>query len=188
MTTMRASRVLSIAVSLAALAACAGTSSSAAGVKPISTGVGGGAAAGNLRVVANDPTTQHKVPNAPEQVWRSLPAVFDSIGIPVANLDAPKRVMGNSAFKIRGRLKNVPLSRYIDCGTSTQIGPNADNYDVNISLLAEVKPGESGTTLLVTTFDAVARPANFAQAYSQCSSKGTLEARFVELVNGQAKR
>jgi hypothetical protein len=141
-----------------------------------------------MRVAGADPTTQHTIRSAPEQVWRSLPAVFDSLGIPVANLDAPKRTMGNSAFKIRGRLKNVPLSRYIDCGTSTQIGPNADSYDVNLSLLAEVRPAEGGASSLVTIFDAVAKPANFAQGYSQCASKGTLESRFVELVNAQIKR
>ena len=121
-------------------------------------------------------------------MWRSLPAVFDSLGIPVANLDAPKRTMGNSSFKIRGRLKNVPLSRYIDCGTSTQIGPNADSYDVNLSLLAEVRPADGGASSLVTIFEAVAKPANFAQGYSQCATKGTLESRFVDLVNAQLKR
>ena len=167
------------------LAACAGGSSSASGTRPISTPVAGG---GNLRVAGTDPSTVRTIAFAPDQVWRALPAVFDSIGIPVANLDAPKRMIGNSAFKIRGRLKNVPLSRYIDCGTSTQIGPNADSYEVNISLMAEVKPGAGGTTTLITTFEAVARPANFAQAYSQCGTKGILESRFGELVNAQLKR
>jgi hypothetical protein len=139
-------------------------------------------------MAGTDPSTVHAIPFAPEQVWRSLPAVFDSIGIPVADLDPPKRKIGNSAFKVRGRLKNVPLSRYIDCGTSTQIGPNADSYEVNVSLLAEVRPAEAGTSTIITTFEAVARPANFAQAYSQCSSKGALESRFIDLVNAQLKR
>ncbi len=179
---MRGTRVL---LSIA-LVGCAGsTPSSTAGVRPISAGVGG---SGDLRITGTDPSTVHTIAYGPEQVWRSLPAVFDSIGIPVANLDAPKRVMGNSAFKIRGRLKNVPLSRYIDCGTSTQIGPNADSYDVNINLLAEVKPGDGGTTQLITTFEAVARPANFAQTYSRCATKGVLESRFADLVKAQLKR
>jgi hypothetical protein len=186
---MRRTRIqLSVLLSVA-LAACAGSSSSsppasASSVKPISTGVTGG---GNLRVAGTDPSTVHTIPFAPERVWRSLPAVFDSIGIPVAELDPPKRAMGNSAFKVRGRLKNVPLSRYLDCGTSTQIGPNADSYEVNITLRAEVKPAEAGAATLVTTFEAIARPANFAQAYSQCASKGALESRFVALVNAQLK-
>jgi hypothetical protein len=121
-------------------------------------------------------------------VWRSLPGVFDSLGIPVADLDATKRMIGNTQFKVRGRLKNVPLSRYIDCGTSTQIGPNADSYDVSISLLAEVRPAESGATRVTTIFNAVARPGNFAQDYSQCGSKGLIETQFIDIVKARLSR
>ena len=185
---MRRIRIVPSVLLSVVVAACASSSSSppasASGARPISTGVTG---SGNLRVAGTDPSTVHTIPFAPDRVWRSLPAVFDSIGIPVAELDPPKRTMGNSAFKVRGRLKNVPLSRYLDCGTSTQIGPNADSYEVNVTLRAEVRPAEAGAATLVTTFEAVARPANFAQAYSQCASKGALESRFVDLVKGQLK-
>jgi len=180
---MPAHRLLLLIIVGACAGSGSGASSAPATARPISTpGVGG------IRTVGSDPSTVHTIPFAPDQVWRSLPAVFDSIGIPVATLDVPNKKMGNPAFKVRGRLKNVPLSRYIDCGNSTQIGPNADSYDVNINLMAEVRPAPAGATTITTTFEAVARPANFAQSYSQCSSKGVLETRFSDLVNAQLKR
>jgi hypothetical protein len=174
---------------LSLLGACGGSASSAAPSPVSSAPISRPTGAGNMRVTASDPSTVHILPYQPDQVWRALPGVFDSLGIEVADLDPAKRMIGNTRFKVRGRLKNVPLSRYIDCGTSTQVGPNADSYDVSISLLAEVRPAESsGSTRLTAIFDALAKPGNFAQDYSQCSSKGALETRFIDILNARLKR
>jgi hypothetical protein len=178
-------RRASLLLLLTSLAACASSGSSAA-PPPASRTVSAGGA--SLTMTGNDPSNVHTIAFSVDKVWRALPAVFDSIGIPVATLDPAKRSIGNSGFKIRGRLKGVPLSRYIDCGNSTQIGPNADSYDVNITLMADVRPAESGTSTVTTTMDAVARPANFAQEYSQCSSKGALETRFIAILNARLQR
>ncbi|HET9729690.1 MAG TPA: hypothetical protein VF785_03330 [Gemmatimonadaceae bacterium] len=139
----------------------------------------------SLTMATPDAPNVHTLSFTADQVWRALPAAFDSLGIPIGTLDPVKRSMGNAGFKIRGRLKGVPLSRYIDCGTSTQIGPNADNYDVSITILADVRPAEPGTTTVTTTFNAAGRPANFAQEYSDCRSKGVLEGRLVDIVRGR---
>src|SRR5690349_16319289 len=48
-----------------------------------------------------------------QQVWRVLPAVFDSLGIPITDVDPAQHVIGSSGFKARNRLKNVPLSKFI---------------------------------------------------------------------------
>ncbi len=133
-------------------------------------------------MAANDPSAVHTLPYSVEKVWGALPAVFDSIGIPVAMLEPAQRVIGNEAFKVRSRLKGAPLSRYIDCGTSTSIGPNADSYDVVVTMLAEVHPSNAGSASVKHTFSAVARPATFSQDYSQCSSKGTLESHFMAVL------
>jgi hypothetical protein len=115
-----------------------------------------------------------------------LPGVLDTLGIPVGTLEPASRTIGNSGLKIRGRLRGVPLSRYIDCGNSTQIGPNADSYDVNLVFLAEVRPAQGGSTVRVT-LQAVAKPVNFAQDYSQCSTKGVLESRFFDILSARLK-
>lgn len=171
------------------LAACATSNSSSAPTPASQTvrvvGATGGA---SLTMAGNNTSNVHTLAFGMDQVWRALPFVFDSIGIPVGTLDPAKRTIGNSGFKVRGRLKGVPLSRYIDCGNSTQIGPNADAYDVNITMFAELHPGEAGATVLSTTMDAVARPATFAQEYSHCSSKGALETRFADILKARLER
>jgi hypothetical protein len=164
------------------LSACASsTSSSTLTPAPQSMQIAGS----TVTVSGSDGSSLHIVPFAPDRVWRMLPSVFDSLGVPVGTLDAAKRTMGNSGFKVRGRLKNVPLSRFIDCGNSTQVGPNADSYEVNITLLAEVRPGEAGASNVTLAFQPLARPTNFSQQYSQCSTKGVLEKRFIDILNAR---
>jgi hypothetical protein len=171
------------------LAACAsgGAGSTATPASQTVTVVGsqGGT---SLTMAGNNSSNVHTLAFGMDQVWRALPFVFDSIGIPVGTLDPAKRNIGNSGFKIRGRLKGVPLSRYIDCGNSTQIGPNADAYDVNISMFAELHPADGGGTTLSTTMDVLARPATFAQEYSRCASKGVLETRFFDILRARLEK
>lgn len=124
---------------------------------------------------------------APDLVFRVLPSVFDSVGIPVTTLDPAHKSIGNGGYKIRQRLGKLSLSRYLDCGT-TQIGPNADSYDVFLSVMTTVAPeGKSGATL-TTVVDAQARPATFNQAYSHCASKGGIEMRIADLVTARLMR
>jgi len=130
----------------------------------------------------SDPSTSRVLHYSTEQVWKALPGVLDSLGVPIQTMDPAKRVIGNAGFKIRGRLKSVPLSRYIDCGNSTEIGPNADNYELHISFLAEVRPAEGGGSSVSLTFEVVGKPVNFAQDYTQCRSKAVLEARLFDLL------
>lgn len=121
-----------------------------------------------------------------DQVWRLLPGVLDTLGIPINVVDPAKHTIGNSGFNTRKALRSVSLSRYIDCGNSTGIGPNADTYQVNLEFLVDVQPVDAGTSIRMT-LQAMGKPINFAQDYSACSSKGALETRLVEIVSARIK-
>src|SRR4051794_2283572 len=77
------------------------------------------------------------LPYSMDRIWGELPAVFDVLGIPLNLLDVPNRTIGNNGFKVRRHLKDVPLSRYIDCG-SMQGEPSADSYEVYLSVITRV--------------------------------------------------
>ena len=178
-------RLLSL-LFLAATAACASTPAGSTSAQPQPQTVTVAGTGSTMRVggVA-DATGSATLPYTVEQIWRVLPFVFDSLGIPVAAMDPARRSLGNESFRVRSRLKGTPLSRFIDCGTSTQIGPNADNYDVVLVLTASVRPAEPGSATVGTTFSAVAKPANFAQDYAPCNSKGLIESRFIDIVRAK---
>ena len=165
------------------LAACASGGSSSApppasSIVRVQSAVGGG---GSMTVSMSDGVSQRKVAASPDQVFKLLPLILDSLGIPLSTVDAAKRTIGNTGFNVRGKLKGVSLSRYIDCGGATQMGPNADSYSINLQFMVEVHPADAGSTV-ITTLQAMGKPLNFAQDYSTCSSKGNLESRVVEMV------
>jgi hypothetical protein len=175
---------------VAATAACASGGAPAPGPSgPITQSIGVAGTSDRMTISSGGAApTIHAVNATPDRVWRVMPAVFDSLGVPLTRVDPAQRVIGNDGFKVRQRLRNVPLSRFLDCG-QTQIGPNADSYEVFITLLVQVRPTQDAVTAssLVTTFEASARPLTFSQGYSRCSTRGALEARLLEAVRAQLR-
>jgi hypothetical protein len=135
---------------------------------------------------STDAVAVHKIAAPADQVWRLLPGVLDSLGIPVNVLDAAKQTIGNSGFNTRVRLKGVPLSRYVDCGNGAS-GPNADSFQINLQFIVEVQPADAGSSVR-TTLQAMGKPLNYAQDYSACSSRGGLESRVADILTARLKR
>jgi hypothetical protein len=172
---------------LAALCACAPTATPGAPAPSQTIRVGPAAAGGSVTLNPTSNAHVSTIQLALDQVWRLLPAAFDSLGIPITTIDANGHLVSNEGVKLRQRLGKVPLSRYIECGT-TQIGPNADSYDVFLSVSTQLEAAGGGESRISTTVEAAARPLAFSQEYSRCTSKGVLEARIAEAVRGQIKR
>src|SRR5262245_16315534 len=179
--------VLAGVVLLAACAPSGSSTSPAPATQTIRVGGGGGAGA-ELRLSGGNAPHSSTLAFAPDKVWLVLPAVLDSLGISVATIEPTKHLTGTSSFKVRSRLKSVPLSRYIDCGNSGQIGPNADSYDIVLTVFVNASPAADGATTVTTTFDAVGRPATYAQEYSQCRSTGQFEKRLLELLQARLQQ
>jgi hypothetical protein len=171
-----------------ALAGCASSGGSSSAPPPSTQTVLRGPGGSVLSVTGVDATNAQTIAFAPDQVVRILPNVLDSLGIPVAMLEPSKRSIGNPAFKIRQRLKGTPLSRYIDCGSSTQVGANADTYDVSLVVIADVAAAAANSSRVTLTFEAVAKPVNFSQQYSQCNSRGSFETRFFDVLKAKLQR
>jgi hypothetical protein len=118
-----------------------------------------------------------------DRTWKFMPAVFATLEIPIESYNSESGVIGNSGLKLYRRLGKIPLTRALDCG-QTQIGPNADSYEVVLSVLTKVQRarGDTSNTTVATTIEAAARPIQFRGDPVRCSSKGLLEARIVEVL------
>jgi len=163
-------------LSLAALTACASGSSST-GAEPQTMRIvgSGGLGSGSVGMrSASSTASVSKVAFPLDRAWRALPAVYDSLKIPPTTLDPKTHHFGNEGMKIRQRLGGVQLSKYIDCGQA-QIGPSADSYDVFLNVTTTLSASSGAETAISTIVEAAARPLNFGQDYSRCTSKGTIE-------------
>lgn len=121
-----------------------------------------------------------RIPAPIDRVWSVLPAVFDSLGIPVDRVDHQRRIIGTEGHRVRRRLGGVSLTRYLDCG-SAQGAPSAESYEIHLVLLTELQ-GSASETTAATVMKATARPVNFAGEHSPCSTTGELEARIGRLI------
>jgi hypothetical protein len=116
-------------------------------------------------------------------VWRVLPLAFDSAAVQLSLIDPKKHVMANEGFKIRQKLGKERLSTLFECGT-TQVGPNADSYELFITVHSYLEPvkGDSTRTRMTVAVTAAGKPLQFAQDYSRCTSKTMLERKMLDVV------
>ena len=174
-------RLLPVTIfSLAVAGACAssGVTSSRPSTETVRVmGTGGGTL--EMRASSNGLTASIRAPLA--QVWRVLPAAYDSLGVGVTMIDAKQHVLANEGLKARQRLGRVSLSRYINCG-ATQIGPNADSYDVYATVKTKLEDNGDSTTKITTLFESAARPVQFSGDYTRCTTTGALEARIADII------
>ena len=134
-----------------------------------------GSSNSNLRMAPGEGAKETVIPASTDRVWKVLPAIYDSLGIEIDNLDEARRVIGHSGMKLHRQLGNILLTKIIDCG-STQGFPSADSYEIQFSVFTHVTAGENATSKVATTITAVGRPMAFASEYVKCSTKGALEA------------
>jgi hypothetical protein len=146
--------------------------------------IGSGAGSIAMSMSASAPDPRASTIAAPlADVWRVLPAAYESLNIPVSTVDTTTRVMGNSGFNTRRRLGTIPLVRLIDCGT-TQGGPSAETYDIHMTVTTHVRTVEGGTSLS-TTVEPMGKPVAFSGEYIRCSSTGALELRLADAVKAR---
>jgi hypothetical protein len=145
-----------------------------------------GGASTTLAVAATTTSSVKTVSASADRVWSVLPAVYESLGIPVTDRDPAARTIGNTSYKVRRRLGDVALSRYLDCG-STQGAPSADSYEILLSVSTRVRPGAPDSTAVSITVDAMGRPVFLSADYVRCGSMGGLEKRFFDILNAKLR-
>jgi len=176
-------------ISCATLLGCASSSATTGGSPLESIRISGGAGLPTTTVDTH-PTNAASttlVGFSLDRVWVALRVAYDSLAIPVATVDAASHTIGNGSLRIRRKLGNVAMSKYVNCG-NTQGGPSADTYELVLSVVTRAEPAESGMTRLVTSVDAQGRPLTISSEYARCMSTGGIETRLAQIVTTQLNR
>jgi hypothetical protein len=182
-------RTLSACLLLTVLVACSSNppAQTAGDVQTVRVSGPGG---GELRIRGSDDVNLVIVSDSMARVWSILPSVYDSLGLSLdpALMDSRRRILSSGTIKVRRKIGETSLSRYLDCGQSTQIGPNADTYDVMLSVTTTLQSQPAGATGISTTVEAAGKPINFSQGYSACKSTGRLEKAIGDVARAKLKR
>jgi hypothetical protein len=81
----------------------------------------------------------------PGKLWSTAEKVFYDLKISTDTRDSVRGVIGNTNYVKSGMMTGKPMSMVLNCGLSIT-GPNADNFRINMVLMAMVLPGATPTT------------------------------------------
>ena len=123
-----------------------------------------------------------------DSAWAALKSVYSELGIPVTTLVDASHLIGNEGFKTRRRIGTLPMQRILDCG-GAQGMPNAETYDIMLSISSNFVKHSTAGFDLITRIDASGKSANFSRESSViCASLGELEKLIGEMVRKQTGR
>lgn len=109
-----------------------------------------------------------------DSIWAALPAIYTALSIPLTTADPQTLRFGNEGMKIRRRLGETSLIKLLDCGR-TQIGQNADSYEIVMSVVTTLARAGIHTTVVSTGVEASGKPMQFGGSETRCRTKGELE-------------
>ncbi len=114
--------------------------------------------------------------------WIALKAVYTELAIPVTTLVDASHLIGNEGYKVRRRVGKLPMQNVLDCGASQGM-PNAETYDIFLTISSYLTKNPKAGYNLVTRIDASAKsPAFNRDADVKCSSLGELEKSIGDMV------
>jgi hypothetical protein len=178
-------------VSAVLLAACASSQQNTSAPPPIEQTVhvatATGATGSTMSLTQSDDPSRRTVAAPTARVWDVLPAVYQALGLPITDRNNQAQSIGTTSFKVRRRLGDAPLSRYLDCG-DTQGSPSANSYEVILSVNTRLAPAAGDSTAVSTTVTAQARPVFVSGEYVNCGSTRELEKRFFDILNVELRR
>lgn len=122
-----------------------------------------------------------------DSAWKTIIQVYQELGIEPTTLITEARTIGNQSLKIRRVLGTTPLSRYLNCGSGTGVGPNADYYNVEMSVMTHLSASTTQTTNVQTRVVATAKPLTVGSNPVECVTTGALEQRIVRVMQQKAR-
>lgn len=116
-------------------------------------------------------------------VWPLLIQAYRAEGLEPDGADPASGILTLSRDEWSGARNGLPLSAYLDCGSSSTGRALADDARVVTSIASQVVAGEVGTSRVTVRLDAVAYPFDASSGQSRsCTTLGTLERDIVDRV------
>lgn len=120
--------------------------------------------------------------------WIALKAAYGELAIPVTTLVEQTHVIGNDGYKVRRRVGKILMTNILDCGSNLGM-PNADTYDIFMTISSYLAKNPKAGYNLVTRLDATAKSPSYNREQAvKCTSLGELEKQIGEVVRKKLGR
>lgn len=115
-------------------------------------------------------------------IMDTLSGVYHDLGIPIGTRMSTTGQIGNRDYKVPGHsLKNIQLSRLVDCGEGPMVGRRADVDEIRLNVISTIRTARDSGSVVNTYVGAFARPLTSSSDPTQCASTGVLEG----IINGR---
>jgi hypothetical protein len=175
-------RVFALFLAVTTAAACAttgdpGTTTSVdRRTTSVSYGTGSGETSINLETANTIQKRTTPIAANAKTLWGVLPGAYQDLALDLAVYDSTLMVIGNPGLQVnRGRLGEVRVSRYLNCGTDPMGSALADRYNVRISVVSRVRETGAGASVLETEVSGDAAQRAVSSVAVSCASTGVLE-------------
>ncbi len=171
---------LSLAVCTVALIGCASSGVVNEQQDPVLVMIANG---GSFRYNKDVRVITSSVDGSPATLWPRLNSTFASMGLPVTERDSTKYAVAAQNASFNGRFMNQAMSRIVDCG-DTPTGSRANAYRVWLTVVSQLQPSATGTTLR-TSVTAKAQDPSSSTSSVQCGTTGVLEHEIAKQLGAQ---
>lgn len=116
----------------------------------------------------------HTLGASPSEVLSALQATYQKLGITVATLDASQGLIGNTNFRVVGKLADRPMSDFIICPVISSTPSLENTWFINLSVVTAVT-AEGGQSRIQTAVQASAKNPHASANPFRCETRNTLE-------------
>lgn len=113
-----------------------------------------------------------------KKAWATLPQAYASVGLTPNVVDPAAMIVGVQGLVVHKPIGGERLSRLLDCGVDVT-GPNADYYEIHLTVMTGVRAADDGTSTVSTRIAAWAA-ANGQSSNVRCGSTGRLEEKIAQ--------
>ena len=114
-----------------------------------------------------------------DRVFAALSEAYQRVGLPSPELDAATYHGKVGGIRVMRRLGDVPLSRYLECGSGIA-GAYADTHRVTLFVNTALEPVGGNQTIVRTRVEATGAPTGGGGGTRACTSMGALEQQIAE--------
>jgi hypothetical protein len=119
---------------------------------------------------------------SPDSAYEVIKRVYTMLEIPVSQSSLKDHSVGNDRIEVRRKLGGLNMQDILDCGEKLDT-PNAENWDIQMSLFSSAVVNKDGGSTVLTQIQAMGHdPSQGNTRWNFCSTTSALEEKIGSMI------